>query len=338
MKSILIAAILLLTINVGYTQTTVEQLVRRGIGYHDNQEYDKAIETYKEALKIDPKSALVNYELAFSYLKKGDYQQAVNYSDKVLKQKGEYMIPSYVAKGSALDLLGKTKESIKLLEKAIKKTEGHYLLHYNLALNYFKHKNYKKAEAAAIAAIAQKATHSSSHLMLATIHHEQGNKVQAVLAAHFFLLLEPNSARSVQAYQLLKANFEGRVSKDKTEGNTVNITISPDKDSEFSSAELMLGLLEATKTLEENADKSEEELFVENTTSFFTMLGELNEGKSKSIWWTLYTPIFYKLAKSEQMEAYCNYISQVGNENAQQWLSENEEKLKKFDGWLRTNF
>ena len=40
-------------------QTSIEDLVKEGIQYHDNGEYDKAIEIYKKALKIDPKSPLL---------------------------------------------------------------------------------------------------------------------------------------------------------------------------------------------------------------------------------------------------------------------------------------
>ena len=96
----------------------------------------------------------------------------------------------------------------------------------------------------------------------------------------------------------------------------------------------MVSLLEASKSLEENEGKSEDEMFIENTDSFFTILGELKEKKNKSIWWSFYTTFFYDLAKSEHLETYCKYISQSGNENSRKWLKENDNKLMEFDTWL----
>ena len=43
-----------------FAQTDIETLVNEGIQYHDNGDYIKAIEIYKKALELNPKSTLVN--------------------------------------------------------------------------------------------------------------------------------------------------------------------------------------------------------------------------------------------------------------------------------------
>ena len=79
-------------------------------------------------------------------------------------------------------------------------------------------------------------------------------------------------------------------------------------------------------------------MFIENTTSFFTMLGEIKKDKkakkSSSVWWSFYVPFFYDLAKSDHMEAYCTYINQSTNEYYDLWLSENKDKLDAFSEWV----
>lgn len=330
----LILALLFISTQV-IAQSSIEDFVKEGIQYHDKGDYDKAIKSYEKALKIDPKSTLIHYEIALSYFTKGDYKKAIKHSDKVLSQNAEYMIQAYMTKGSALDLLGKTEESIKLFEKAIKKTEGHYLLYYNLALNYYKISSLDKAEENVINAIAKNTNHSSSHLMLANIHHLKGNPVQALLASYYFLFLEPNTKRSLEAYKILEENFGGNVSKDEEKENTINIMLSPNEDSQFGAVELMISMLEASKSLEENEEKTDDEMFVENTDSFFTILGELKKEDNKEIWWTFYTTFFYDLAKSDHIETYCKYITQANNENSKKWLVENEKKLIEFDAWLK---
>ncbi len=316
-------------------QSKIDAYVESGIELHNQGHYKEAIAMYKRALEIEPKSSLVNYEISFSYFELGEYEKAIEYSDKVLKNKAEHMIYAYITKGSSLDLLGKTKESIKLFEKAIKTQENHYLLYYNLALNYYKINELKKAEENVIKAIEANNSHSSSHLMLAHIHNEQGNTVQTLLASYFFLFLEPNSSRSAATYELLHQTFGKNVTVDEDKPNTINISLSPKSDSEFSSVELMVAMLTASKSLEKNEGKTNEELFVQNTESFFKVLGELKKDSNKNIWWEFYTTFFYKLAKSNHLETFCNYISQSGNKNAEKWLDENNDKLAELDNWLK---
>jgi tetratricopeptide (TPR) repeat protein len=316
-------------------QSTIEDFVDEGVKCHENGDYDKAIQMYKKALELNPKSTLANYEIAFSYFAKGDYKKAIKHSDVVLDQEQEYMTLAYVIKGSSLDMLGKTKESIKLFEMAITKTGGHYLLYYNLGLNYYKMNDLENAEENAIKAIESNPTHSSSHLMLANIHHQKGNEVQTLLAIHYFLLLEPNTSRSADALQILLENFGGNVSQSKNKPNTMNILFSPNKDSQFGAAELMISLLAVGKSLEKNKGKTEDELFVDNTGSFFSVLGEMKKETNKDIWWTFYTTFFYELAKSNHLETYCKHITQSSNKNSQKWLTENQDKVDDFETWLQ---
>jgi tetratricopeptide (TPR) repeat protein len=164
-KQILILGLILISTLI-YSQTDIDSLVQIGIKYHDNGQYDKAIETYKTALEIEPNSALINYEIAMTYMYAKDYKNAVKHSDKVIETNDKFLLQAYITKGSCLDYLGKTKESIKLYEKGIKEFGDHYLLYYNLGYTYYNLKEYDKAEEALINAINTKSDHASSHLLL----------------------------------------------------------------------------------------------------------------------------------------------------------------------------
>lgn len=320
-----------------YSQDTVEEYVQEGVVLHDNGEYDKAIETYKKALKINPNSALVNYEIALSYFSKKDYKKSIKHSDKVIDLNDELVLQAYLSKGSSLDMMNKTKESIKVFEKAIESTAGHYLLDYNLALNYYKTNKFDKAETNAINALQKNSNHPSSHLMLANIHQQKGNRVQTLLSAHYFLFLEPNSERSLQVLDLIHENMKRGVSKDVKKDKTINILVSDNGSQRFSAAELMLSLMEASNSSEENSNKSQEELFEENTKNFFSVLGELNEVETRDIWNSFYIPFFHDLSKSNNIQTYCKYITQAKNQNSRLWLESNPDMLDQFDKWLQNN-
>ena len=334
-KQIGISILLFFITSYVIAQSEVEGFIREGIAHHDAGDYTKALESYKKALDLEPNSAMVNYEMALSYFSKGDYENAIKHSDIVLDQKGEFMLQAYMTKGSALDMQGKTKESIKLFEKAIKKTEEHYLLYFNLSINYVKIGDLKKAEKNIKRAIELNSNHTSSHFLLASIEDQLSNTIQSILALNYFLLLEPNSERSIKAHELLMKQFGGNVSVDKDKPNTINISLSPSKDSEFADTELMLSILIASKLMDEKEDKTEDEKFIENLKSLFLLLAEKEEKKKKEIWWTLYIPFFAELAESDHFELYCKYITQSGNENSKKWLKENEAYLTDFINWLK---
>ena len=327
----------LLAFASGFAQNDVDKLVQKGIELHDMGEFSRAIQTYEEALKIDPKSALIHYEMALSYFEMKNYEKTIEHSEKAIKINKGPVLQAYLTKGSALDLIGKTKESIKFLKKGIRKFGDDYLLHYNIALNYYKIRDMENAEKHAINAINTNPNHSSSHLILGYVMYEQSKKVQSTLALYYFLLLEPSSSRSKIAHKLLQEVLGSGVSRSEDKPNTVSILLSANSiDDGFGAAEMMLSLLVSKNGNEENKDKTPMELFTDNTTSYFKMLGEIGGGK-KGHYWDFYVPFFDKLANSNHIEAYCHYISQSRNPESVAWLDEHETAFNDLVDWVSDN-
>ena len=146
MKKLLLAFGILISSISLFAQENLEDFVKEGIVHHDNGDYEKALSSYNKALEIDPKSELVHYEMALTYMYTKDFEKAIKHSDKVIKQDGKYVMHALITKGSCLDNLGKTKQSIKLFEKAIKKYGNEYLLCFNLAVNYAKIGDHQNSE------------------------------------------------------------------------------------------------------------------------------------------------------------------------------------------------
>lgn len=333
-KTILVLGLIFLS-NLMFGQNQIDSLVKIGVKYHDNGRYTEAIETYKKALEIDSNSAIANYEIGSTYMYIKDYEKSLKYTNRVIALNDKYLLGAFITKGSCLDIMERTEESIKVFQEGIKKFGNHYLLCYNLGFNYYNLKDYEKVEEPLIDAINNNLHHSSSHLLLGTVMSELNNSVQSLLCLHHFLLLEPNSARAKGAYDLLQTQFKGNVETDKNKPNHTTIYFNSDANKEFSAAELMISMLGASKSSKKNRKKTDDELFIENTTSFFKILGELKKAKNKGLWWDFYVPFFYEIAKSEHIEAYCYYISQSSNQNAQKWLSNNEKKTDNFFKWLK---
>ena len=319
-----------LTFSAFAQDNKVKEIVQEGIKYHDSGNYTKAIDTYKKALAIAPKSGLVNYEIALSYFTSGQYKQAVSYSKAAISAKDGHELVAYVCYGSSLDLLGNSKKAIKVYEKALKDYEN-YLLYYNLALTSYNTGLLDKAYDAAVSAITANPSHGSSHLVLSKVMADKGSRVKAVLPLYYFLLLEPNSPRSAAEYQNLRTYLAQGVSK-KSE-KEINVTISSSGDSDFGAADLMIGLSMASNNMEENKEKTDLELFAKNNETIFSVLGELQKDKT-GFWWDVYVTMFYGIQTEGYTEAYSYYISQSQGEPAINWLETNEEQLESFIKWI----
>ena len=332
MKRIILLAILLIPMTF-FAQSDIETIVKEGIALHDAGKYEEAITVYEKALKVDKKSSLVHYEIGFSYFAKGDYKKAIKHMDKVIKKGDKHLKGAYMTKGSSLDVMGKPKDAIKIYKEAIREFPDDYLLHYNLALTQYNLGEKGEAETNLIDGISLNPMHGTSNYLLAIIKSEQGKKVEALLGLHFFLLIEPDSDRSKSALAILKELMgEGVEQKDD---NNVEITLSDlDDDNDFAATNLILSLVAASKHLDENKDKSSQELFNENTESIFTILKELKEDK-KGIWWDLYVNFYASLIDSGNMEAYCYFVTQTNSELEVKWIEEHEEQMNKFYDWLK---
>ncbi len=314
----------------------LDELIEEGIALYDIGNYAGAVSSYKEALKLDKKNPTVNYELAMTYGAIGDYGNAVKYSNEVLKLKNAnpgLKAQAYGIKGNALDMQGKPQQAISAYEEAIKLAPNNYMVYYNLGLTQYKLKNYAAAEQALIHAVQLNPNHASSHLLLGYTKQNQGKRTQSLLALYNFLLLEPTSERAATAYQEVRQMQQQGVTKGEG-GKTMTINVGiPKGDDEFSAAEMMISLSQATALSDENKGKTEEEGFYNSTRSLFSILGELKEDKS-SFWWDYYVDFFYSMKNAGNVEAMSYYVSQSsGKEAVANWLQEHQEQVAQLSSW-----
>jgi len=335
MKQLFVLTVMtLLVSNIFGQNEKLNELISQGVAFHDQGKYEDAIMKYKQALEIDKNSTLANYELSYTYFSSGKYEEAIKYSTNVIKQNSDNLHPAYIILGSSLDLTGKAKDAIKIYEEGVKKFPDSYLLYYNIALTCYNQKEYDKAEKAAINAITIKPTHGSSHLILSVIMRDKGQRVKSILAMYYFLLLEPNSNRSLINYNSLKKQLGQGVERKDEKNINVSIPFSSKSD-DFGAAEMTISLLEASKYTEENKNKTEMEIFIENNKSIFAILAELKK-ENKGFWWDFYVTKFYDLKQSDNYEAFSYYISQsTNNDIIKKWITENPAKMNTLTNWIK---
>lgn len=328
MKKSFLALLMLLITSGGFSQNTdIDQIISQGIKYHDEGKYELAIEKYKSALKINKKSTLAHYEIAYTYFVLQQYDNAIKHSNIVIKQKTDHLEPAFIVLGNSYDLSGNAKQAIKTYEKGLKKFPESYLLNYNLAFTCYLQKSYDKAEQAAIRAIEIKPNHGSSHLVLSGIMQEKGQRIKSVMALYYFLYLEPNSKRSVSAYENLKRQLQAGVKKKDDKNINVSLNLGSMNDP-FSSVDLMLSLKASTRYTDENKNKTEIEHFIDMNNSLFGILSE-SKNNNKGFWWDFYVSKFSNILKNGHVETLSYYISQPENNDViNNWLKDNSSKVE----------
>lgn len=311
-------------------QDSLEDWVFKGIEYHELGQYDKAIETYKKALKIDKKSSLALYEMAYSYFAKKDYKNAIKYSGKVIKINKEHLLAAYLINGSALDLNGKTEKGIQILEKASKKYPTSHLVYYNLGVNYAKIAKYKASVKALETAISNESNHTSSHLTIAQIQLRLGKKAKAALSYYYFLLLEPDSPRSNIAFDNLHAIMNPP--KNNEGGINISLVLDETEDNTWTMRDFMVSSVGLVKDETEDKKLTEAEKFAKNTKTIFNIFKEGMEGKITSevkldIYDALYIPMINQVLSADAVKTFAFYISQRQGEEQENWLKEHKKEV-----------
>jgi len=71
-------------------QNTAEAFNNRGLAYHELKQYDKAIEDYNQAIKLDPAQVIAYNNRGNSYYERNEYQLALADFNQSLQRKPDY--------------------------------------------------------------------------------------------------------------------------------------------------------------------------------------------------------------------------------------------------------
>lgn len=108
-----------------------------GLEFYDLEQWQQAIVTFKEALKIRPDCEVTYFSLGITYSRLEFWEEALASFIKAIELKPDYA-QAYLGLGIAYDMLGWGHEAIKALMKAIQVKPGYAQAHYALALSYLK--------------------------------------------------------------------------------------------------------------------------------------------------------------------------------------------------------
>lgn len=315
-----------------------ETIMNNGMASYELGNYGEAISFFKQAYQYDKTSNLACYQLALTYLSLREFEDAAIYSGKVISKKGEYLEDAYLVHGSAWESLGRSFRAKKNYQEGLTVFPGSYLLHYNLALLLFDSNEFEEAQAHAISAIEILPAHASSHLLLAYIMFDKGERVKSMLPLYYFLMIEQNSDRSIAAYDLLSTLWDQGV---RVKGRRdINLVKAGYNYSEFGEIELAISpVVEAKKTDEKKVYVPGSRLikFAENSKTLFKTLSESSTDKD-GFWGEFYMNFLSNIENNDISESFSYFISSCKyNEDVVSWISNHSKDFQRFTVWMNDN-
>jgi tetratricopeptide (TPR) repeat protein len=336
-KTIFYIAVLITTSlsAIAQDQTEIPDLIKQGTQLNDQGKYAEAIDKYNQALKIDPENARANYELGFSLLASGKGNEGIPYVEKAIQGSNSISLSAacYDLLGSIYDQGHQPEKAIETYKKGIEVNPKYQRLYYNLGITYSRNKQYAEAEASAIEAIKLDPKHASSQRLYALAAFHQNKRVNALLGFCSFILLEPTTQRSAEAYGNIQHILQGGVLKDDKGRNT--IILSPKDNQENQASNLTISV---TVVSGQNKKLSGMDLLEYEFKSIFSIAGQVAEKKTDQTFFDkFFAGYFYKLAQSDHMVAFTRLVSLSANKEAYaKWMSDNEKQLKDLDNWVNT--
>lgn len=326
MKRILLVCILFLTVIIVQAQPSSEKLIRQGVSLHDKGRYADAIECYKQALKINSSSMSATYEMSLSYLGLKEFNNAIKYSTIVINNDFQpLLMDAYIVKSTALAEMDKLDESIKLLNEALVRCGDEYLLHFNLGLSYFNKKDNKNAITHLQKAIEIDATHPSTFLMYAYALNDSGRWVNSLYSFHFFLLLEPNTKRSKEAFSEMYD-----ILSMKLPNNSPSLLPEDGVD-----RKLLYESIQKLKPIAQDS-LSQYKFFEEASKQVFFMLSQLQTDSRSGLLWDFFVPVYDEILSSNFFDVYCHYVSVAYFPQSLEWWNNNKDKVDNFIEWFET--
>jgi tetratricopeptide (TPR) repeat protein len=308
-------------------------LIKQGVDLHNQGKYADAIDKFNEALKADPENVYAHYELAFSLYSSKKPKEAIPHLEKAVKaDKKDLAVAACSLLASIYDDDAQHQKAIDTYKAAIAINPDYPQIFYNLGICYFRNQQYAEAELSAIDAIKHNPKNASSQRLYALVTFHQNKQMNALMGLCSFILLEPNTPRSTEAYGNIQHILQGGVITD-TKGNST-LTISPQEQKEAGTLNLAISMsvLSAKSKNLTGTDLLEYEL-----KTIFTIAGQLAEKKTdKTFFDKFFVDYLYKLAQSNNMSAFAHTIAlTVNKDESAKWAKENMAAISALGDWLQ---
>lgn len=309
-------------------ESNVDKLIKQGSALYDNGMYNDAINKYQQAIALDKKNSEAHYELAYTYLKIKNWDEALYYSRIVMSFKDDYWLDALLIYGTVMDKKGNSNQSIREYKKALKKYPDGYLLYYNLALSYAKIKEYDSSIEASIKCLQINESFVQGHILLSSLMKQKGEVLKSMLPLYYCHILEDDDENKQELTDRLQeiwmiAKVQKPVQKDPI---SKYVTVSGLNVAEAK-------IINISK--EVSAQNPDEPLLLVNqTVALFDLLNEVQTGEL-DFFDIKYVDFFTELYRAGHAESFGYFICNPKYKpEVLVWVSHNQAVFNDFINWM----
>ena len=310
-------------------RAAAKALISQGIALNDSGKYAEAVAKYQQALKADTGNVQAEYEMSYTLSASGKPDEAIPFLEKVIRT--NTYPEAYDLIASIYDDKKDFDHAITYYKQGIAAFPNYQRLRFNIGISYLRQKKYPEAEAAAVKAIQLDPKHASSQRLYALATYGEDKRGMSLLAWCSFLLLEPQTRRSPEAFQYMEKIINYGVKE--TGKKSVTITVSP---GDMDGPNFLMPMTVVTAVSDKKGLSKVDTLALE-LKSLFEISDTYNGKKPDAFYKSFFSDYFSALAVSGNVPAFARFISvSVYQDESVKWLKENQSKLNALDGWVTT--
>lgn len=168
---------------------------KKGAALYKHGRYQEAIESFEQAIRLNPDFAVAYNDLGAAYLNLGRHQEAIEAYNQAISIKPDYIEPHYNL-GVAYAGLGHWQEAIEAFKQAIRIKPDYVDAHNNLGIAYSNLGRWQEAIEAFKQAIRIKSNFAESHYNLGWAYLNLGRYQEAIESYKWALRIKPNFAEA----------------------------------------------------------------------------------------------------------------------------------------------
>jgi len=325
-------------------KSTVEEtaILREGIALFEQRKYDEAYLKFDRVRQASPDNTTAMYEMALVHHAKKEYQAAIDLAAQctMYVEAAASLAQCYGLIGNTLDAAREPRRAVDVYSKGIEVAPA-ASLYYNKAVTQAQSlSDVPGAKASLKAGARLDPSHAGTHMMLGRLFVMDDLKSPAILALSRFLILEPASPRTPDAYQIWFRLLAGTLTAPKTTDGPVNITVDMNQKKDEGDLTQMdfhisLSRLAASKSGEQ--PKPQIQIMADQIHALIGVWAGRGAGADgETFLWSYYMPYFSEMQKQNLVEPFVYYVSQRTDlPGVREWLTANRERVVTFLDWSR---
>lgn len=318
--------------------------LREGYRLFKDEKYDEAIAIFQEMLADDPESVGAMHEMALTFLAKGDYRRAIESAARCASFRFPELDKCLAVIGSAYDLAGEPARAVEAYDRAIAILPAAGTLYFNKAVTQLQA---LQDVAGGLATLKRGAvadpTHAGTQDLLARMFFDRDLRTPAFLAMSRFLILEPATPRTREAFRLWYTVFNSNVMpgpdgtfKPGPDGK-YEIVLNPRKpkdEGDLTQLDTYLAFSQIDAVVIPFETQPGPRLVRQFTTYMNAVSGHEPGLDANTFLFQYYVPYFKELHGRKHSEAFMYHvIQQWGFPGVREWLDGHRSEVEAFLAW-----